>query len=113
MVALRSRRIDALLGVRLEDVEYRHLRALVPAQVDEAFDLDFKAELYGHSDSEKHKLATDVAALANTAGGVLILGIAEDEHGRAGSAPGVSISDAEPPAHPPGGGLTRRPHASV
>lgn len=35
----------------------------------EAYDLDFKATLYGKSDKERRDLAGDVAALANTAGG--------------------------------------------
>jgi hypothetical protein len=48
---------------------------LVSNQVPEAFDLDYKAELYGGSDSAKRALAGDVAALANTAGGLLVLGI--------------------------------------
>lgn len=53
MVALRSRRIESIIGVRLEDVEPRHLQALVTDEVPEAFDLDFKAELYGNGDSDK------------------------------------------------------------
>jgi hypothetical protein len=40
-------------------------------------------------------LAGDVAALANSAGGILVLGIAEDDHARAATAPGVTISDGE------------------
>ena len=88
-------RIDSLLGVRLEDAQHTHIRALITDQVSEAFDLDFKAELYAHTDSDKRALATDVAALANTAGGLLILGIAEDAQARAAAAPGVSVSDAE------------------
>jgi hypothetical protein len=42
---------------------------MVTNQVSEAFDLDFKATLYGNADRDRHALATDVAALANTAGG--------------------------------------------
>jgi hypothetical protein len=53
MVALRSRRLDALFGARLDDVQAQHLQALVTQQVQEAFDLEYKAELYGSSDSDK------------------------------------------------------------
>lgn len=95
MVALRSRRIESLLGARLEDVKPKHLHALVSDQVPEAFDLDFKAELYGNGESGRRSLATDVAALANTAGGLLVLGIGEDGQGRAATTPGVSVAETE------------------
>ena len=68
---------------------------LVTNQVSEAFDLDFKATLYGNADRDRHALATDVAALANTAGGLLVLGIEEDDQARAVAAPGVAVSDDE------------------
>lgn len=95
MVALRSARLEALLGCSLEQVEYAQLLTLISNQVSEAFDLDFKSELYGSSDRDKRDAATDVAALANTAGGLLILGIEEDDQARACAAPGVVLSDAE------------------
>lgn len=95
MAALRSRRLDAILGVSLDAAEYRHIEALVSAQVSESFDLDFKAGLYGSAEKGKKDLAADVAALANSAGGLLILGIAEDKQARAAAAPGVPISDDE------------------
>jgi hypothetical protein len=78
MVALRSARLEALLGSSLELVQHAELMTLVSNQVPEAFDLDFKSEMYGSSDREKRDAATDVAALANTAGGLLVLGIEED-----------------------------------
>lgn len=95
MVALRSARLETIFGVRLEDLEASHITSLVKNQVSESFDLDFKSELYGGSDKDKRDLAGDVAALANTAGGVLILGVAEDDQARAESAPGVPLSDDE------------------
>lgn len=95
MAALRSARLEALLGARLEQVDYAQLMTLVSNQIAEAFDLDFKSELYGSSDRAKRDAATDVAALANTAGGLLILGIEEDDQARARAAPGVALSDAE------------------
>ena len=95
MVALQSRRIRELLGTALEAAQYAEYMTLVSNQVPEAFDLDYKAELYGGSDSAKRALAGDVTALANTAGGLLVLGIGEDDQARASTAPGVSIADAE------------------
>jgi Schlafen, AlbA_2 len=95
MVALRSRRLEALLGAPLDELRYEHLETLVTNHVPEAFDLDFKAQLYGSSERDRKDLATDVAALANTAGGLLILGIGEDRQARAVAAPGVPVSDDE------------------
>src|SRR5215813_11646747 len=78
MVALRSARLEALLGSDLEQVQYSQLMTLISNQVAEAFDLDFKSEMYGSSDRDKRDAATDVAALANTAGGLVVLGVEED-----------------------------------
>src|SRR5512132_3852690 len=95
MVALRSRRLERLFGTRLERLAHAQVADLVTNAVAEAYDLDFKATLYGKSDKERRDLAGDVAALANTAGGVVVLGIAEDNQARAAAAPGVALSDAE------------------
>ncbi|MFI8802747.1 helix-turn-helix domain-containing protein [Micromonospora chalcea] len=95
MVALRSRRLESIFGTALDTLASHHIHALVTAGVQEAFDLDFKQTLYGGKDQEKRALAGDVAALANTGGGVIILGVEEDDQARATKAPGVAISDAE------------------
>jgi len=68
---------------------------LVSNQVPEAFDLDFKSEMYGASDRDKRDAATDVAALANTAGGLIVAGIEEDGQARAARAPGVALTEAD------------------
>jgi len=95
MAALRSPRLQAIFGADLDNVTAEHIRFIVENEVTEDFDLDFKSELYGSSDKAKHDLATDVAALASTAGGVVVLGVTEDEQARATAAPGVTLSDAE------------------
>ncbi|WP_327651983.1 ATP-binding protein [Micromonospora aurantiaca] len=95
MAVLRSRRLEAVLGAPLDTLEPQHLNGLVSAGVREAFDLDFKQALYGRGDSDKRALASDVAALANTAGGLIVLGVEEDTQARAVATPGVELSDAE------------------
>lgn len=95
MVALRSRRLEAVFGAPLDALTSQHVRGLVASTVQEAFDLDFKLTLYGRGDSDKRALAGDVAALANTGGGVIVLGVEEDEHARATATPGVELSDGE------------------
>lgn len=95
MVALRSRRLESVFGAPLDALTAEHVRSLVTSSVQEAFDLDFKQELYGRGDSDKRALAGDVAGLANTAGGIIVLGIEGDEHSRATATPGVELSDGE------------------
>ncbi|GAA2815293.1 ATP-binding protein [Nonomuraea dietziae] len=98
MTVLRSPRLEALLGRNLIDqgvLEYAHLQLLVDGQIPEAEDLDYKRDLYGNSEAEKRKLSTDVAALASTRGGLLVLGIDEDDQGRAKEIIDVALSDAE------------------
>lgn len=95
MAALRSRRLESVLGAPLDELKAKHLHSLIAVGVQEAFDLDFKQALYGNSDRDRRSLAGDVAALANTGGGVILLGVEEDDQARATAAPGVDITDAE------------------
>lgn len=95
MVTLRSHRLETIFGGRLDAIGHAEVAALVTIAATEDYDLDFKSALYGRSDPDKRELAGDVAAMANAAGGVIVLGIAEDDHARAASAPGVPLSDAE------------------
>ncbi|WP_246477551.1 hypothetical protein [Actinokineospora xionganensis] len=69
MVNLRSRRLETLFGVTLDQLVAEHLEALVASSTKESFDLDYKRDHYGNSESDRRKLAGDVAALVNTAGG--------------------------------------------
>jgi hypothetical protein len=46
MVALRSRRLERLFGARLEHVTHAQVADFVINAVVEAYDLDFKGELY-------------------------------------------------------------------
>lgn len=66
-------RVEALLGSKLDQVTEPSLRRLVEHRVVEDADLDFKRT--PHDDGEK--LAADVTAMANTVGGVLVLGVDE------------------------------------
>src|SRR5689334_13302169 len=94
-MAAFSRRLEDLFGAPLDQVDRSHIEALVINGVTEDFDLDFKSELYGNNDSAKRDLAGDVAALANTAGGVIVLGVTEDAQARAAGTQPVALSDGE------------------
>lgn len=89
-----NHKYELLLGAAPDALTIDHINDLVDSAIREDTDLDFKETLYGNGDSEKRDLAGDVAALANTTGGVIILGIT-DTDGAATAAPGVELSDAE------------------
>ncbi|MGS2811067.1 AlbA family DNA-binding domain-containing protein [Nocardia sp. MW-W600-9] len=70
-------RLTALFGASVDALTATHLAAVVARKVPEAEDLDFKEALYGKTTEAKQELAKDVSALANAGGGVLILGITD------------------------------------
>ncbi len=89
-------RLAALLSVAfLGDVTEAHLQALADAQVAEDQDLEFKQARYDYGPAGAVELAKDVAALANQAGGLLIIGVAQDEQGRAAGLTPATLNDAE------------------
>lgn len=51
MAALRSRRLERLLGARLDAISHVQVVDHVTNAVTEAYDLDFKGELYGNADN--------------------------------------------------------------
>ena len=95
MALLRSRRLETLLGAHVDTLMAGDILRLAENQVSEDFDLDFKGTLYGNSDSEQRDLCGDVAALANASGGVIILGVEDNDQDIAVDAPGVALGDAE------------------
>jgi len=98
MALPRFPRLEVLLGSRLDDLTERHLQQVVErastAPVLEDSDLDFKEALYGVRDEDKRSLAADIAAFANTTGGVILLGVRESSGVAIQLAP-VAFSDAE------------------
>lgn len=95
MPTLRNRRLEQLLGGAIDEtLTYAQVKGLIP-HTAEGPDLDFKRDTYTSSDRDRKALCTDVAALANANGGILVLGMDEDEQGRAATDTGVVISDDE------------------
>lgn len=80
--------LATLFGCRLDQLDEPAIRAAIAAHVPESDDLDFKQ---AHHD-DPAELAKDVAAFANSRGGLLALGVAEDK-GCASFAKPVDISD--------------------
>ena len=58
-----------------------HIQYLIDNEVEESIHLDFKdAASLGKSDGKKKELSKDIAAFANSDGGIIIYGIQEKEH---------------------------------
>ena len=74
-----------------EPLNEQRLQEVCAQQVQESSTLDFKRELPGPGDESKREFLKDVCALANSDGGDLVYGIAED----AGKANSISPVTAE------------------
>jgi hypothetical protein len=73
-----SLRLTDLLGIRPDEATESHLERLVAGGIREDADLDFKQQRYGNSDQDKREMAGDIAAMANERGGVIIIGIRDE-----------------------------------
>jgi predicted HTH transcriptional regulator len=61
--------------------------------VRETATLEYKAEMYGRAQADVKEMVRDVVSLANAEGGIVIIGMAEDEEGSAKAI--QPIADAE------------------
>lgn len=67
----------ALTRDDFENITQADLDELRENEVAEGLLLDYKAELYGRSDSDKKEFLKDLSSFANTAGGHVLIGIGE------------------------------------
>jgi hypothetical protein len=87
-------RLADLLGAPIDQVGEGHLDRLVTGSVREDADLDYKRERYGESNDDKREFAADIAAMANFRGGLIILGIRDENEAAAERTP-VSLDPTE------------------
>lgn len=76
----------------IENITQEDIQSLVQNRVSESRTLEYKRDLYTENERKKKDFLIDVSALANTAGGYLIIGIKE-EKGVPQSIEGVEIPD--------------------
>ncbi|MFC8495068.1 helix-turn-helix domain-containing protein, partial [Streptomyces sp. NPDC057235] len=68
-------RLVAALGRHPDDLTEDDLRRAVDSQVPEGGDLDWKKDFYAGTDAGRKELAKDISAMANTVGGLLVVGV--------------------------------------
>ena len=67
----------AVLGKPISEVRLQDVRQLVEGRVPEGRSLDYKVELYEPTPKGLREFASDVAAFANTDGGLIVFGVSE------------------------------------
>jgi hypothetical protein len=71
-------RLRAVFGAPVDQITEAHVQGIVDQGVREDADLDFKAACYGNDDQAKRELAADIAAMANDRGGLIVIGVREE-----------------------------------
>jgi hypothetical protein len=97
--SLAEKRKAMVHHIPLDLIESHHLERLVKDQTGENYRLEFKRSVEVDTERQKHELAKDASALANTAGGRIVYGIKErtlpDGSKCAGELTGVAMGDEE------------------
>ncbi|BCB88882.1 AlbA family DNA-binding domain-containing protein [Phytohabitans suffuscus] len=91
-MTIRLPAVEARLGCRLDRVDEAAIGRLIGLR--ETVDLDFK-RLYDRGEKGADGLCTDVAAMANSGGGAVVLGVDEDKNAQASALVPVAVSDDE------------------
>jgi hypothetical protein len=87
-------RIDSVIAKNLTDITAADVQELIENSVCETTTLEFKRDLPGAGDDAKREFLADVSALANTAGGDILYGIAE-ENGCASAISGIAVQNLD------------------
>jgi Putative DNA-binding domain len=76
---VRLPRVEAILRAPIDQLTIQHIQAAVEAGVPEGGDLDFKQDHYPKGNDGNDELAKDVAAFANQVGGLIVIGVREQD----------------------------------
>lgn len=86
-MSIRWSRIHAALGLPPQELTYDLVRSAVTQSLGEYEDLDWKRALPPDDERKKKDFAKDVAAMANTRGGLIVFGVQESNEQAAGLVP--------------------------
>lgn len=91
-MTIRLPAVEARLGCRLDQLDEAAIGQLIGLR--ETVDLDFK-RCYEPGEKGADGLCSDVAAMANSGGGVVVLGVDEDKNAEASALAPVAVNDKE------------------
>jgi hypothetical protein len=78
-----------MLNKRADQITEADLQGFVQAGATEDERLEFKRDMYGTSDSDRREMIRDIVSVANLHGGLILIGVEEDDEGAACAIPGV------------------------
>jgi len=84
-----------VFGKDLCEVNVEDLMMLIAEGIPEDKMLDFKRDLKVDTDSDKKELAKDVCAFANSSGGIILIGVNQDNDAKASELTGVDIESED------------------
>ncbi len=85
----------ALLHIPFEAINEEHLQRLIDTQASETLYIDYKQHTYGTNDDARAEFLADVSSFANTAGGDVVIGVAENNGVPVSFSPLTGDPDAE------------------
>lgn len=85
----------SVFGKDLCEVNVEDLMMLIEERISEDKVLDFKRDLKVDADIDKKELAKDVCAFANSSGGIILIGVDEDDNAKASELTGVDIKSED------------------
>lgn len=85
----------ALLDIPLDQISETDLKRLIAAGAAELLYVDYKQQTYGNGESDHVEFLADISSFANTAGGDVIIGIAEANGVPQSFTPFTGDADAE------------------
>lgn len=78
-----------MLSKRADQLTEADLHLLVESGATEDERLEFKRDMYGTGTDDKREMVRDIISMANLHGGLILVGVDEDEDGVASAIPGV------------------------
>jgi len=85
----------SLLDIPLDKITEADLQNLIAAKVGESTYLDYKQQTYANSDDARSEFLADISAFANTLGGDIVIGMAEQDSGATALTPFEGDVDKE------------------
>ncbi len=83
-----------MIPKQIEEITEADVQSLIDSKVIEHKTLEYKEALPGNSDADKKKFLAEVSSFANTSGGDIVYGVAEDE-GVPTEVKGLDLTDAD------------------